>query len=41
MSEAPGAELDWTQLDTVTASQWTIAELQAVDLGDKRLNRRL
>lgn len=41
MSAAPGVELDWTQLDTVTASQWTIAELQHVDLGDKRLNRRL
>lgn len=41
MSEAPGAELDWTQWDMVTASQWTIAELQRVDLGDKRLNRRL
>lgn len=41
MGQADAAELDWVQLDTVTASRWTMAELQAVDLGDKRLNRRL
>lgn len=41
MSEPRVAELDWTQLDTVTASSWSVAELQSVDLGDQRLNRRL
>jgi hypothetical protein len=34
-------ELDWAILDTVTASSWSVAELQSVDLGDQRLNRRL
>lgn len=41
MGEVHMAELDWVQLDKVAASSWTVAELQAVDLGDKRLNRRL
>ncbi len=41
MSATPEVEMDCRQLDTVTASQWIITELQHVDLGDKRLNRRL
>ena len=34
-------ELDFEELDLVTTSSWSVAELHTVDLGDQRLNRRL